>query len=293
MHAKLKSYFISAYTTLLAVCSIHALYMLYEMGWQSAWFGLVIAVVPSLLFFVRLFADPIARTSAKLSYMPVSATLGSILALLLADGTVQTSYALVYGLGLALGGSLIYVNWYSRLGRQANAALMPGHTLPSFTLKIIDKQHSKTITWQSNELIGKPALLLFFRGNWCPLCMAQIKEIASMYRQLENMGVGIYLVSPQPENHAQSLAKRYDLGFNFMFDEHGQAAKTLGIFASHGTPRGLEILGYESDTVMPTAILTDAQGKIIFCDQTDNYRVRPEPETFLRVFHEHGIHAAS
>jgi len=48
-------------------------------------------------------------------------------------------------------------------------------------------------------------------------------------------------------------------------------------------------LGYDSDTVLPTAILTDQNGVILFTDQTDNYRVRPEPDTFLRVFTEHGL----
>ena len=34
---------------------------------------------------------------------------------------------------------------------------------------------------------------------------------------------------------------------------------------------------------MPTVVITDANGKIIFRDLTDNYRVRPEPETFLKI----------
>ena len=34
---------------------------------------------------------------------------------------------------------------------------------------------------------------------------------------------------------------------------------------------------------MPTVIITDAERRIIFTHQTDNYRVRPEPATFLRA----------
>ena len=34
---------------------------------------------------------------------------------------------------------------------------------------------------------------------------------------------------------------------------------------------------------MPTILITDAGGKLIFADLTDNYRVRPEPETFLKI----------
>lgn len=39
---------------------------------------------------------------------------------------------------------------------------------------------------------------------------------------------------------------------------------------------GMQVLGYESDSVLPTVLLTDTQGLIVFSDQTDNYRVRPE-----------------
>jgi hypothetical protein len=40
---------------------------------------------------------------------------------------------------------------------------------------------------------------------------------------------------------------------------------------------------------LPTIIMTNASGKIIFADLTDNYRIRPEPETFLEVFAQAGI----
>jgi beta-lactamase superfamily II metal-dependent hydrolase len=34
---------------------------------------------------------------------------------------------------------------------------------------------------------------------------------------------------------------------------------------------------------MPTVIITDKQGTVVWTHETDNYRVRPEPETFLEV----------
>jgi hypothetical protein len=43
----------------------------------------------------------------------------------------------------------------------------------------------------------------------------------------------------------------------------------------------MEPLGYEADSVLPTVLITDPYGTIIFADLTDNYRVRPEPSTFL------------
>ena len=121
--------------------------------------------------------------------------------------------------------------------------------------------------------------------------MAQIKEVAASYQALEKLGVSVFLVSPQPEKHTKALAKKFNVNYHFMIDEGNQAASLLGIDAKHGTPKGMEVLGYDSDTVLPTAILTDQNGHILFTDQTDNYRVRPEPDTFLRVFTEHGLSA--
>jgi peroxiredoxin len=121
--------------------------------------------------------------------------------------------------------------------------------------------------------------------------MAQIKEVAASYQALEKLGVRVFLVSPQPETHTKELAKKFNVNYHFMIDERNQAASLLGIDAKDGTPKGMEVFGYDSDTVLPTAILTDQNGLIIFTDQTDNYRVRPEPDTFLRVFTEHGLTA--
>lgn len=66
----------------------------------------------------------------------------------------------------------------------------------------------------------------------------------------------------------------------FLRDKNNTAAKQLGILQKWGTPMGMQMLGYESDTVLPTVVLTDERGNITFSDQTDNYRVRPEPEAF-------------
>ena len=67
------------------------------------------------------------------------------------------------------------------------------------------------------------------------------------------------------------------------------AATQLGILDKWGTPMGMQVLGYESDTVLPTTVLTDSRGHIVYSDQTDNYRVRPEPEAFEALMKATGL----
>ena len=60
-------------------------------------------------------------------------------------------------------------------------------------------------------------------------------------------------------------------------------AQRLGIEHVGGVPFMMEPLGYGTETVLPTVVIIDPDRTIIFADLTDNYRVRPEPSTFLAV----------
>ena len=175
------------------------------------------------------------------------------------------------------GGSLLYIFWYSRFDA-APATLAAGQKLPAFTL--IDAQGRRV---HSAELTERPAVWMFFRGNWCPLCMAQIREIAAEYRALQQRGVELLLVSPQPERNTAELARRFDVPLRFFTDRDNAAARTLGIVVDGGLPAGLQALGYDADVPRPTVLITDAGGRIVYSDLTDNYRIRPEPGEFLRV----------
>ena len=248
--------------------------------WQVAL--ALISALPFPLFLGNLFLYKTARTSANLNFLfviPAVALLVSVIGILL-SGLQPHDYPLsLIVIITALVGNLLYVFWYSRFGREENTLLKVGQSLPSFSLKDTE---GKTI---SSEEIGQQAsLIMFYRGNWCPLCMAQIKEVAAQYRELEARGIKIYMVSPQTERHTKGLAKRFDVNMNFLIDEGNTAADQLQIMAENGLPMGLTALGYDSDTVMPTVVMIGRDGKIIFADLTDNYRVRPEPEDFLKVF---------
>jgi hypothetical protein len=54
-------------------------------------------------------------------------------------------------------------------------------------------------------------------------------------------------------------------------------------------PMGMQVLGYDSETVLPTVIITDKGGRILWVHETDNYRIRPEPEVYLAVLRDNGI----
>lgn len=284
---RLKSIFITVYVAALFVAALHTMYMLVKSGFEWSWIGAAVALIPAAGFFTWLMVAEVARTSPNLTAMLTAAYAGAGISLIgwatAGPEALNPGLAFLYAAGIGAAGFSAYVFWYSRFGRGENTVLAVGKPLPDFVLEDID---GAIVTAKSFR--GKPTLFMFYRGNWCPLCMAQINEVAEHYRELNEYGVDVALVSPQSHDNTRILASKFQVPFHFLVDIENRAATTLDILSPGGTPWGMGVLGYEADTVLPTVIMTNAAGEVIFADLTDNYRVRPEPQVFLEIMRQKG-----
>ena len=286
-NGRLKGLYITVFATTLFIAAFHTLYMLGKSNFELAWIGAVISLIPASGLFMWLMIANVVRTSPNLTGILTATYTGAAISSFAwataGPDALNPGLAFSYAAGPGAAGFTIYVFWYSRFGRGENSILKIGQSLPEFSLEDIDGNEVV-----SRSFRGKPALFLFYRGNWCPLCMAQIKEVAERYRELTENGVEVILVSPQSHDNTRSLANRYLVPFHFMVDVDNRAAKMLDILNVAGTPLGVGVLGYEEDTVLPTVIMTNASGEIIYADLTDNYRIRPEPDVFIEIMRDKG-----
>lgn len=251
---------------------------LIQHNFSFRYIGRLVSALTIVILFAGLFIKPRARTSRSLTVYSIFILLGFLISLVF-GGIIENNDVVGSSMSFALVLSwIMYLKWFSVFEDRNNNILKVGNSLPFFELE--DSEKNKVST---EIFLGNSAIYLFYRGNWCPLCMAQIKEIASQYKELEQRGVNMVLISPQPHKYSKNLAEKYKLNFKFLTDVNNTVAKQLNIYAENGIPAGFQVLGYDSDTVLPTVIITDANGKIVFADLTDNYRVRPEPDTFLKV----------
>lgn len=273
---KLKAFFISVFLTYAAIIGIlHVI--AYVNTKDLTW--LVSAAIHFLPvgFIIKLFLTHTPRTGRQLNIITIG-IIGLVTTSTLVMQQSPDHYPMLFTYAvITFIGWLVYLKWYSVLPKRNVDILKVGEILPELVFEDSNKSPVSM-----SKFAGNKVLYMFYRGNWCPLCTAQIKEIAAQYRELDQLGVKTVLISPQPHSYTSNIAKKFDVPFHFLTDPKGKAAKTIGLFHKNGTPLGMEVLGYSSDTVLPTVIITDEKRKIIYCDQTDNYRVRPEPETFLK-----------
>lgn len=275
--ARLKALFITLYPLAAALMCGHALWRWWQQG-DWLWAGVLLVNAPILLRLAWLVGRGSARGGTQLVLATVCAWFGAAITLL---GTLSLGdprpLAWAY-CAAGLVGLCVCLLWYQPVRAERNDDPRPGQNLPSRALVGLDGEPVST-----SSLLGRPAVILFFRGSWCSLCMAQLRELRRRQPQLERRGARLVVISAQPANRAVRLAQRLNLGLEWWVDPQLALARCLGIIDPGGTPLGLGLLGYSADTVLPTVLITDSRGEILYVDQFENARARPEPVAFLRV----------
>ncbi len=274
----LKSILISAF---FAFCTVAAAFSLTQITdanallWMANFVGLITA---PLYLLTAYWIKDIPRTTFNMRWTTLLILFNTALVLFATFSTPEHGYL---ALSLNIIGVLwwfAYVYWLTDFSERDKKSLTVGQLLPKGDLKDIEGNTVNLASFRNT-----PSIFLFYRGNWCPFCMAQIRELAADYQKIKAQGANLVFISPQNQKHTQHLAKRLNIPAQFLIDEGLKVARQLHIFNKNGTPMGLQILNYTSDNVYPTVIVTDKNGIIQFIDLTDNYRIRPEPKTYLDI----------
>ncbi len=281
---RLKSIFVTLYPLLVIVISVGAIAGLVFSDAAIAWAGALLTVAPFVGLYVRAtLSQTLARTSHSLPLLSLLTVAGGAVAVYGFWDSGLSAFVPLVAAGAGVAGFFLYDFWYSSFGRRLNEKLAVGRVMPDFHATDADGQPVR-----ASDLRGRPVLYMFYRGNWCPFCMAQVKEITQRYRELASRGVELVLVSPQPTDLTRRVAEMFEVPCRFWADRDLSAAAELGIIHDEGVPPGSLRNRFGPDTVLPTVVIVDPQGRILFTDQTENYRVRPDPDIFLRVLQSHG-----
>lgn len=179
----------------------------------------------------------------------------------------------------------------AKLGRnEAGKGLPVGHQLTDLTLRNIDDQpYSLAQAWAE-----QPALIVFYRGGWCPYCNAQVRELAVRYPELEAAGVQPVLISvDRPENTA-ALSRQYEIPFPVLSDPDLLAHRAFNVLLTlDGTTLekyrqyGIDLpawSGREHHTIAVASVfIVDRQGRVQASHATADYTERPSVEQLLTL----------
>lgn len=83
----------------------------------------------------------------------------------------------------------------------------------------------------SDYVKGAWSIVLFYRGNWCPFCNAQLNAFQRKLPEFEKLGVRIIAISADPPDEAKLTVEKHHLTFPVLYGASpAPTAKTFGAY---------------------------------------------------------------
>ncbi len=174
--------------------------------------------------------------------------------------------------------------------------LAAGDSAPRFVVKTVDGEN---FVFEPREL-DRPAIIITFRGGWCPYCNMHLSELRHVIPEIREMGVDVlFLSGDRPELLFESLKAETQqdiagLDYAIYSDADAYAAVALGIAfrASDRTISGRKKKGQDIEgssmlnhgvLPVPAVFAIDSDGTITFAYANPDYRIRVPADELLDV----------
>jgi peroxiredoxin len=141
---------------------------------------------------------------------------------------------------------------------------------------------------------GKPTVIIFYRGGWCPYCNLELREWQRLLPDLQSAGAQLLAISPQLPDNSLNTSQKNELAYPVLSDSSLAAAKAFGI-AFEMPPELIELyskVGNDLPTLngngqwvlpIPATFVFDATGNLTFRHVESDYRQRAEPAQVIEL----------
>ena len=167
--------------------------------------------------------------------------------------------------------------------------------VPADTIKVGDHLESFTLDDASGDpvsldqiLEAGPAVIVFYRGGWCPYCNLALRTYQDeLLARLNTFHTGLVAISPQSPDESLSTVEKAALEFTVLSDPGSRLAQRIGIafqqadevLAAQRT-LGLDLaqVNAEGSTRLPrpTVLIVDRDRVVRFVDVQPDYTARTE-----------------
>jgi peroxiredoxin len=178
------------------------------------------------------------------------------------------------GAGVSVVGGLSFLALYAASGQsRLTPAVSVGRPVVDFGAR-----DGAGEPFDTRRLRGTPFLLKFFRGHWCPYCVAELRRWEEMRPELDARGIAIVTVCADTAEQIRKGRRKHGLRAVMLPDADLAITDRYNLRnPKNFAPKpGLVI-----PLPIPTTILVDADGIVRWIDQAADYMHRSDPERVL------------
>jgi len=171
-----------------------------------------------------------------------------------------------------------------------NDALKVGQSAPEFTLPDAFGKEVSLMTLLANG----PAVISFYRGEWCPFCNIELHGLQEALPKMEELGATLIAISPEKPDHGIIATEKNKLTFPVLSDFGNRVARQFGIvfqigqelkeFSKNVFNNDLALRNGEDsyELPVPATYVIDAKGVVRFAHVDVDYMTgRAEPQAIV------------
>lgn len=139
----------------------------------------------------------------------------------------------------------------------------------------------------------KASLIVFYRGGWCPYCNKHLKDLKTILKPLDSLGIRLIGISPDLPKNLRKTDKKHDLEFELYSDSKMKAADAFGIsfYVEEGYRKRIKLIGmdiekasgeYHHKLPIPSAFFIDDKGIARYVFSDPNYKERIDARELLK-----------
>lgn len=196
-----------------------------------------------------------------------------------------------------LGFTNVYDGFVARLYGLDVGKLTPrvNEAFPNFTLPDVSGRYRSI----EQLLDGRPIVISFNRGRWCPFCVAELQSWADALPALEDAGARLIVVTGEIGEGASAIQDMIGPKATLLCDVDHGAALTCGLAFPVGEEMKRRYLEIDLDLAaiygsdggflpIPATFVVGEDGKIRYAHVDADFRLRPEPRdvvAFIAAMH--------
>jgi peroxiredoxin len=160
--------------------------------------------------------------------------------------------------------------------------LLVSEKIPNQSLKSVDN-----VDVNLSELFAnKKAILVFYRGGWCPYCNLHLAALGESEKELLALGYQIIAVSPDSPKSLKATDDKEKINYTLLSDSDGVLSKAVGIaFQAPENYKPIITEGSEGVNTtflpVPAVFIVDKEGTIQFEHISPDFKHRISNELLV------------
>jgi peroxiredoxin len=151
-----------------------------------------------------------------------------------------------------------------------------------------------------HQIIKDKAILIFYRGGWCPYCNTQLRDLAMIAPQLLEKGYTIVGITTDKVEEVEKTMLKHQTEYTIYSDSLMEAAKAFGIAfqVDSKTVMKYRLVGIQLEKAsgqthhllpVPSVFITDSKRTIRYVYSNPNYKVRLKGTELLAQIHAQDV----